>query len=43
LGFEQATEKPFSRLLIATVLHEDINSMAVLWASVLRENIVKGV
>jgi hypothetical protein len=25
------------------VLHEDINDMAVLWASVLRENIVKGV
>jgi hypothetical protein len=30
LAFEQATEKPFSSLLIAAALHENINDIAVL-------------
>jgi hypothetical protein len=30
LGFEQATQKAFSRPLIAPTLHQDINDIAVL-------------
>lgn len=30
LAFDQATKKPFSCMLIAAVLHEDINDIAVL-------------
>ena len=30
LAFDQATKKLFSRTLIATVLHENINAIAVL-------------
>lgn len=30
LAFEQATEKPFGRLLIAATLHQNINDIAVL-------------